>query len=256
MDHKNIKQEEHKGFLKFFIKRNGSKQKAAAPAPAAKRSQQAGQRAPQIPSAAPIRQKQSTYPQMQGQNANKPQIKSAGRTSPQRITGGKDNMPRRINRPNAVDNAGHQINRPQSTRGLGPGANYRNPPRKPSAKKRRQQNIRMMFCALLVLLLLTAAVILIVRSCTNSADVLKGTWDLDGITAYRFDGKGKGSLDLPDSSYAFTYEIKDGTLAIDFEDDAARDKTYTFTADKTKLTLTENSDSSSKTFELTKQKDK
>ena len=253
----------HKEFLKFFQKRNGKNQKAAMRAPASNRARQAGQGAPQRQGADV--QRQNSDAQMRSANPQRrsadqlsrntdPQMRNAARTSPQRGAYSGNDIPRRISRTGAADNAERQVNRPQPPRSRNPEANYRNTPRRTSAEKRRKQNIRMLSCAVLVVLLLTAAVILIVRSCTNAADVLRGTWDLDGITAYQFDGKGKGSLDLPDSSYAFTYEIKDGTLAIDFEDDAARDKTYTFTADKTKLTLTDNNSADAKTFELQNRK--
>ena len=109
----------------------------------------------------------------------------------------------------------------------------------------------MLICAAIAVII--AAAVLIARF--GSTDALKGTWDLDGVTVYEFDGKGAGSLNLPSNSYAFTYEIKNGTLAIDFESEAARDTTYAFTADKNKLTLTDGEGTDSKTFELTKQKD-
>ncbi len=122
---------------------------------------------------------------------------------------------------------------------------------KPSAKKRRQRKMGVLSSIVLVALVL--AVVFVVRLCTNGTDVLQGTWDLDGVTVYQFDGKGAGSLNLPSNSYAFTYEIKDNTLAIDFESEAAQDKSYTFVADKNKLTLTDNGGTDAKTFELTKQ---
>ena len=87
----------------------------------------------------------------------------------------------------------------------------------------------------------------------SKTDVLKGTWNLDGVTVYQFNGKGTGSLNLPESSYAFTYKIKDNTLAIDFKDETAQDKTYTFTAEKNKLTLTGSAAEGAKAFVLTKQ---
>lgn len=121
--------------------------------------------------------------------------------------------------------------------------------RKPFKKTNRQRQIIGLVCVVLAVII--AAAILITRLGGIGTDALKGTWDLDGVTVYQFDGKGAGSLNLPSNSYAFTYEIKDGTLAIDFESEAARDKTYTFTTDKNKLTLTD-SEGEVKTFELTK----
>lgn len=123
--------------------------------------------------------------------------------------------------------------------------------RKPSEKAHGRRKTIGLICAAIAVII--AAAVLIARF--GSTDALKGTWDLDGVTVYEFDGKGAGSLNLPSNSYAFTYEIKNGTLAIDFESEAARDTTYAFTADKNKLTLTDGEGTDSKTFELTKQKD-
>ena len=124
--------------------------------------------------------------------------------------------------------------------------------RKPSERAHGQRKTIGLICVAVAVVV--AAVILITRF-VGGTDALKGTWDLDGVTAYEFDGKGAGSLNLPGNSYAFTYEIKDGTLAIDFESESARDKIYTFKADKNKLTLSDGEGADSKTFELTKQKD-
>lgn len=129
--------------------------------------------------------------------------------------------------------------------------NYRKSSRMLSAKKRRHRQIPSIFGAVLAVLILI--VVLIACFNTHNSDILKGTWDLDGVTVYRFDGKGTGSLDLPGSSYAFVYEIKDDVLSIDFESEAARDKTYTFTVDKNKLMLTDGEGKGTKIFELTKQ---
>ena len=64
-----------------------------------------------------------------------------------------------------------------------------------------------------------------------------GTWDYDTVTVYRFDKNGKGELILPNSTFAFTYKIKDDTLTIDFESENATDSTYTYTVTKDTLTL-------------------
>lgn len=163
----------------------------------------------------------------------------------------RQNTDRAFFQESGTDNTNRQINRTQSSRE--PGVYYRKSPRKLSRRKRRQRQIRILSVAVLVALILT--IILIARSFTSDTDMLKGTWNLDGITVYKFDGKGAGSLNLPSNSYAFTYKIKDGTLAIDFENETARDMTYTFKADKNKLTLADSEGKESKTFELTKQKD-
>lgn len=52
-----------------------------------------------------------------------------------------------------------------------------------------------------------------------------------------FDGKGGGALELPRSRYEFRYEIKDGTVSIDFTDDKVRDISYEYTVGSDELTL-------------------
>ena len=52
-----------------------------------------------------------------------------------------------------------------------------------------------------------------------------------------FDGKGGGALELPQSRYEFRYEIKDGTVSIDFADDKVRDISYEFTVGSDELIL-------------------
>ena len=121
---------------------------------------------------------------------------------------------------------------------------------KSKADKARKNIRAVSFIALAAIIL---AIVLIAVFGSSGSDVLKGTWDLDGVTVYRFDGKGAGSLDLPSDSYAFTYKIKDNTLTVDFKSETARDKTYTFTTDESRLTLTDTEGDAAKAFELTKQ---
>ena len=85
---------------------------------------------------------------------------------------------------------------------------------------------------------LIIGIVLIVRGCSGGGtDPLCGKWDLDGTTVYMFDGKGGGALELPQSRYEFRYEIKDGTVSIDFADDKVRDVSYEFTVASDELTL-------------------
>lgn len=221
------KNKEHEEFSKFYHEQYYTGQKAEISTHAANRPQQAAQK------------------EQQRQNA--------GCTIPPKRTTNGYGMTRQINRQGGTGNSIQQTNRtgPLQKQEM----NYQKPPRKLALKKRRQRQIKILSCATLAVFILATAIVLIVHFCANATDVLKGTWDLDGVTMYQFDGKGSGSLNLPSNNYAFTYEINDGTLIIDFESEAARDKTYTFTADKNKLTLTDNEEKESKTFELTKQND-
>ena len=127
-------------------------------------------------------------------------------------------------------------------------------PKRKAAKKRRQRRLTIITVILVVVLILS--VLLIVKSCSSGGgDVLHGTWDLDGVTVYQFDGNGHGSLNLPSNTYPFTYEIKDNELHIDFESDAARDAAYSFSVKNGVLTMTggEGSVEPGRVYELTRQ---
>ncbi len=73
--------------------------------------------------------------------------------------------------------------------------------------------------------------------CLTKRDDLKGVWNFDNVTLYRFDGNGKGAMVLPTSEYSFLYEINDNKVFIDFEDENAQDYTYSFRIEKKKLFL-------------------
>ena len=120
------------------------------------------------------------------------------------------------------------------------------------AKKRRQRRLLGISATVLAIILLAVLIILIAKSCSTSEDLLSGTWNLDGITVYQFDGKGNGSLNLPVNTYSFTYKIKDNSLSIDFESESARDITYIFTVEDKKLLLVSVEKDKEITYELTK----
>lgn len=103
------------------------------------------------------------------------------------------------------------------------------------SRRKRQKYLLYLSAALIVLII---GIVLIVRGCSGGGtDPLCGRWDLDGTTVYVFDGKGGGALELPRSRYEFRYEIKDGTVSIDFADDKVRDVSYEFTVGSDELTL-------------------
>lgn len=68
-------------------------------------------------------------------------------------------------------------------------------------------------------------------------DKLFGTWTTDGITIYKFNGKGQGSLVTSLSRYEFNYKIKKNKLYIDFLSDKAKDANYEFSIDEDKLQI-------------------
>lgn len=70
-----------------------------------------------------------------------------------------------------------------------------------------------------------------------AGDQLTGTWYMDDVTAYQFNGRGKGALMLPDSEYEFTYEVEDDILYIDFVHEGAKDAEYVFRVNGDVLTM-------------------
>ena len=105
-------------------------------------------------------------------------------------------------------------------------------------KEKQTQKAKVSAYLSAALIVLIIGIVLIVRGCSGGGtDPLCGKWDLDGTTVYMFDGKGGGALELPQSRYEFRYEIKDGTVSIDFADDKVRDISYKFTVGSDELTL-------------------
>lgn len=68
-------------------------------------------------------------------------------------------------------------------------------------------------------------------------DKLYGSWTTDGVTIYKFNGKGKGALITSLSRYEFNYKIKKNKLYIDFLSDKAKDASYEFSIDEDKLVV-------------------
>ena len=128
------------------------------------------------------------------------------------------------------------------------------PQKRRTPKKRKQRRLLGISAAVLAIILLAILIIVVAKSCSGS-DVLKGTWNLDGVTVYQFDGKGNGALKLPDNTYSFTYKTKDNSLSIDFESESAQDITYTFTVENEKLLLVSTEKDKEITYELTKTND-
>ena len=120
-------------------------------------------------------------------------------------------------------------------------------------KKRRQQlMIRRGIVGGVALAILILIIVLIVKGCSGGTDALAGKWDVDGVTFYEFNGKGKGALILPNSTYDFTYEIEENQLIIDYKDDSVHDGSYTFEVNDDKLILIGGEGTVGGTYELTK----
>jgi len=100
-------------------------------------------------------------------------------------------------------------------------------------KRKRQRQAAIM--VILLMLLLAVLVGLIVH--VMRGDELRGTWTLDQVTVYEFDGKGHGALLLPQKRYAFDYTIDGNRLRIAFRDISADDASYVYEANKDSLLL-------------------
>ena len=81
----------------------------------------------------------------------------------------------------------------------------------------------------------------------NAADLL-GSWKLDEVTSYVFDGAGRGMMLTGVDNYSFMCSAQDGKLAIDFDIDKGSDFEYDYVIDGDTLTITRNG----QTFVLTK----
>lgn len=119
-------------------------------------------------------------------------------------------------------------------------------------RKRNKKTINVMKIIRFIVL------IMIIASAVSFAinmhkDKLYGSWTTDGVTIYRFNGKGKGALVTSLSRYEFTYKIKKNNLYIDFLSDKAKDANYEFSVEKDKL-IVKGIDQTKGSYTMTKQK--
>lgn len=119
-------------------------------------------------------------------------------------------------------------------------------------QRRRNQRIRIA-TGIAALVLLALIVVLCVK--VFGGDGFKGTWDLDGTTAYQFNGSGKGAMLLPSASYEFSYTVdkENQTIHIDFADEKANDYTYTYELTGSKLVLSGGDEDETFAYEFKKQ---
>ena len=98
-------------------------------------------------------------------------------------------------------------------------------------KNSNGKNLFKIIAAILIIALVVVVVMYLPK------DKLYGTWTTDGITVYKFNGKGKGSLVTTLSRYEFNYKIKKNELYIDFLSDKAKDASYKFSIAEDKLVV-------------------
>lgn len=82
----------------------------------------------------------------------------------------------------------------------------------------------------------------------NASDV-EGSWSLDDVTVYEFDGQGRGIMLTAVDNYTFLYSAENGKLGIDLDTDGGNDFEYTYSVNGDTLTMTRGG----KTYTLTKQ---
>lgn len=102
-------------------------------------------------------------------------------------------------------------------------------------KRYEKSNIGKRIVIFIVFALIIALAVAVVMNMRK--DKLFGSWTTDGVTTYKFDGKGKGSLLTSISRYEFNYIIKKNKLYIDFLSDKATDVNYEFSIDEDKLQI-------------------
>ena len=83
---------------------------------------------------------------------------------------------------------------------------------------------------------------------TTQLDAFYGLWNIDDVTKYEFDGKGRGKMLLPESSleYEFSYKVDDNEILIDFDSEEAKDFKYKYSIEENKIQLEGKTPGSSK----------
>ena len=92
-----------------------------------------------------------------------------------------------------------------------------------------QRRQLLIYCSVLIVaVILVVAGILFFSNGNKKVKSLYGTWNYDDVTIYTFDDNGHGTLVLPLNTYEFSYTVGDGVLSIDFTDEKAEDRSYTY----------------------------
>ena len=119
-----------------------------------------------------------------------------------------------------------------------------------SRHNKRKRNIAKFIFVLVFIIIIGFIIFSVIKG--NKKDGLEGTWTVDGITNYEFDGKGNGKLKVPTNEYKFTYVLQNNKIYMDYESDKATDSDYEYSLENGKLEL-KGIKSTTGTFTLTKE---
>lgn len=104
-------------------------------------------------------------------------------------------------------------------------------------RKKRRNTIKKALLSAVIIITVTVAVILFFAQFGKKSNKLIGTWRYDEHTQYVFEKDGTGKLLADDVTYSYTYTVKGKNLILDFTEDIVRDCDYTFSVNRTALTL-------------------
>lgn len=121
-------------------------------------------------------------------------------------------------------------------------------------EKKKKQNKIIIFIVIIVCIIITCFAILskfkenAENDKTTQLDAFYGLWNIDDVTKYEFDGKGRGKMLLPESGleYEFSYKIEDNEILIDFDSEEAKDFKYKYSIAGNKIQLEGKTPGSSK----------
>lgn len=103
---------------------------------------------------------------------------------------------------------------------------------------KKKKKSKMFWIIIIIIILLTIFIInkekIFMKFESNN---IIGTWTTDGVTIYKFDNNGKGSLNTSLSKYDFSYIINDNKIYIDFENEKAIDSSFEFSIKEDTLTI-------------------
>lgn len=106
---------------------------------------------------------------------------------------------------------------------------------KPSSRRFNQTHVIMICLAVLLIVSIVIAIVLIQKP--KKSNDLTGRWSLDDVTVYSFDDNGRGEMVLPLNTYEFSYVVEGDKIKIDFINENAEDREYSYLISSDTLTM-------------------